>query len=207
MIAEPVKRVYAAFLIGLGYLLVFLGAKDWGKSLVIRGGRVESGLQGVWAYGRRFLIASVNYGDKCRGSCYWIIHRYLRGEPLRDLAKGFEEGPPAEAAQMHDQKLIPADLVEEKIWEHRVGDTWPPFPRLDPGVYTFCIGFSDGARKAHRIAFFNRNESLLFDPNTGLSQWEPSDWAPLLSRIGDTIRTSHAPTGFFTIECYSYGLV
>lgn len=204
MIGEPIKRIYSVFLLALGSLFLFLGAKEWGKKLQIKGQVIENRLQGVWAFGKRFMVVSVNLEQKCRGMCYWLIDQHLRHreKPLAELARAFESGTPPAAILMHDQFF-----VEQKLWSVDVKGEWPEFTQLPPGVYTFLIGFSKDLTtpsKAHRIAFFNQPTPLLFDPSVGLSQWEQGDWKPLLSRIAKEIQISPVPPGFFTIECYSY---
>ncbi len=210
-VVAPIKLIYAIFLIAVGYLLSFFGVKEWGKAMQIKGKKIDSRctslFTGLWAYGRRFLVHGDNYEQSCRGSCYWIIHEHLRHpeKPLTELAKAFEEGAPKDAIAMHRNNAIPKGLIETKWWSQCTTFRWPPMPRLDPGIYTFLVGFSKDVNtpcEAHRIAFFKQKETLLFDPNTGLSKWAPDDWEPLLNRIKEKIQTEQQ--GFFTLECYAY---
>jgi hypothetical protein len=206
----PVKLVYAIFLKALGYLLSFLGFREWGRQLKIKGEQIESRCAslciGLWAYGKRFLVHGDNSEASCRGSCYWMLNQYFQQQkPLQELAQQFEEGAPKEAIAIHQSGLLPPNLTEELIWQEETAGKWPPMPQLDPGVYTFSIQFfpdplSPG--KAHRFALFNSEKKSLFDPNTGLSEWLASDWTPLLDRIASDIRFSKA--GYFILECYSY---
>jgi len=209
-VTVPAQIICAVALKILGCLFSFFGANEWGKTVHFKAAKIdsrcESLLQGLWAYGRRFLVASENSGSHCRGSCYWLIDQHFRYPevPLTELAKVFEDGAPPDAALMHDLNAIPANLIERKLWSHR---NWLPMPALSPGVYTFLIGFSEDEntpQKAHRVSLFIEQASFLFDPNTGLSEWKESDWLPLLERIGANIRTSRVPTSFFTVECYTY---
>lgn len=207
----PIKVVYLLFLQVIGGLLLCLGAKEWGKSLIAKAEKIETGCMslffGLWAYGRRFLVYSENFDRSCRGSCYWIIdqHEAHPEMPLEEIAKTFEEGAPQAAIYMHKNQIGP-QLEESLIWSETAIDSWPPMPSLDPGVYTFLIGYAkdanDPENKAHRIAFFKEERSLLFNPNIGLSEWEDSDWTPLLDRTAADIRTSQG--GYFTLECHSY---
>lgn len=209
----PAKLVYAVFLKALGYLLSFLGAQEWGKALQVKGRQIDSRctslLTGLWAYGRRFLIHSDNSEQTCRGSCDWFIYQHFNHpeKPLNEFAKAFEEGAPPDAIALHKQNLIPRGLIETKLWSHSYGDRCPSMPQFGPGVYTFLLGFSKEGRPldAHRFALIKREEeTVLFDPNTGLSKWVDADWEPLLHRIEEDVRRDRF--GCFTIECYSYRL-
>lgn len=162
---------------------------------------------GLWAYGCRFLVYSENRDQSCRGSCYWIIDQHLSHpkRPLEEIARVFEDGAPEIAIQMHRQNMIPDQMEERQIWNVLATDHWPSMPPLHPGIYTFLIGYSKDANhpgKAHRVVLFNEEKKFLFDPSIGLSEWEDSDWVPLLDRIASDIRSSEA--GYFTIECNSY---
>lgn len=210
----PIKLIYGIFLKAIGYLLLFLGAKEWGESLKSRGEKIDSQCAslfvGLWAYGRRFLVHGDNSEKSCRGSCYWIIDQHFKNseKPLVEIAKEFEEGAPIEAIAMHKNQMMPGNLVERKIWSEWTARAWPPMPQLDPGVYMFLVGYSEDANThgdAHLFALFKQEKSMLFDPDTGLSEWLDTDWEPLLDRIGSEIRSSKV--GYFTLECHSYGSV
>ncbi len=213
-ITAPVQLIYGIFLQAIGYLLLCFGAREWGANLKDRGARIDNSMiglfEGIWAYGRRFLVHTDNFEEVCRGSCYWFIDEHLRDpeKPLEEIAVAFTGGPPEIAIQMHRQYQIPVHLEETKIWQEEGIDNWPAMPNLDPGVYSFFLGYSKDANhpgKAHRFVLINQEEPFLFDPNTGLSIWIPSDWSPLLDRIASSIRTANA--GFFTLECYEYKLM
>jgi hypothetical protein len=206
----PVKMIYAIFLKALGYLLLFLGAKEWGENLKMKGHQIDSQCAsifvGIWAYGTRFLVHGDNSEKSCRGSCYWIIDQHFANpeKPLTELALEFEDGAPPAAIQMAKDNLRPADLLERRVWSETTPGGWPPMPELDPGVYMFLIGYSKDANShgdAHLFALFRQEKSMLFDPDTGLSEWHNSDWKPLLDRIGSELRSSKG--GYFTLECHS----
>lgn len=207
----PIKLIYGIFLKAIGYLLLCLGAKEWGESLKSRGEKIDSQCAslfvGLWAYGRRFLVHGDNSEKSCRGSCYWIIDQHFKNPEklLTEIAQEFEDGAPKHAVAMHRDRTIPANLVERRVWGEWTAGAWPPMPQLDPGVYLFLVGHSENANthgKAHLFALFKQEKPLLFDPDTGLSEWLDSDWKPLLDRIGSDIRSSKA--GYFTLECHSY---
>ncbi|MBX7065930.1 MAG: hypothetical protein K1X28_01745 [Parachlamydiales bacterium] len=208
----PIKAIVGLFLKTLGYLLLFFGATEFGKSLQCKGIQYLAGCDalftGLWSYGFRFLVPSNNYEECCRGSSYWFIDAYLANPErnLEEIALEFQDGAPMAAVEMHRQNTIPASISERRIWSHESARRFPPMPDLDPGVYSILVGFSRDENhpgKAHRFVFIRGIEkSFLFDPNTGLSIWDPADWKPLLERIGSNIRTSSA--GYFTIECYNY---
>lgn len=207
MLIAPAKLIYAVFLKTLGYLLLFLGAKEWGNKCITNGTIITCGSAslfiGLWSYGRRFLVHSENSEQCCRGSCYWVIDRHFRNPEisLTEIVKEFEGGAPDLAIQWHKNHLVP--IHERKIWSETTFRGWPPMPKLDPGVYTFLIGYSKNGHdhgKAHRVVFFRGEQDLIFDPNTGLSEWVQEDWDLLLDRIASEIRSSKA--GYFTLECY-----
>lgn len=162
---------------------------------------------GLWAYGTRFLVHGDNTEKSCRGSCYWVIDEYFRNpeKPLTEIAKEFEDGTPRAAVEMARNNMKPAGLQERRVWGETTPGGWPPMPQLDPGVYMFLVGYSKDENAhgdAHLFTLFRRGEnSMLFDPDTGLSLWKNSDWKPLLDRIGSEIRSS--PAGYFTLECHS----
>lgn len=206
----PIQLIYGIFLKAMGCLLLFLGAKEWGESLKSRGEKIDSQCAslfvGLWAYGRRFLVHGDNSQKSCRGSCYWMVDQHFKDpeKPLIEIAKVFEEGAPLDAIAMHKDHMIPANLVERRVWSEWTAGAWPPMPQLDPGVYLFLVGYSKDANthgKAHLFALFKEEKSFLFDPDTGLSEWLDTDWTPLLDRIGSDIRSSKA--GYFTLECDS----
>jgi len=209
-VIAPVKLIYGVFLKAIGYLLLFLGAKEWGESLKKRGEWIDAqtaGLyQGLWAYGRRFLVVGNNAEKSCRGSCYWMIDQHFSNpaKPLTELATAFDDGAPIQAIEMHKNNMKPAHLRERKVWEEETVGRWPPMPKLDPGVYMFLIGHSKNAHEhgnAHLFALFKQEKSYLFDPDTGLSEWVDTYFQPLLDRIGSSIRSTQA--GYFTLECHS----
>lgn len=200
----PIKAIIGVVLKALGYLLLFFGV---GKSLKETGTQILSGvdavLGGLWFYGFRYLVPSNNFENCCRGSSYLFIDTYLAdpGKSLEEIAEPFQHGAPQ--AARHNE--LPATLTERRIWSEETAREVPLMPDLDLGVYTFLVGFSRDENhpgKAHRFVFIRGERSFLFDPNTGLSIWDPADWKPLIERICANIRTSSA--GFFTIECYNY---
>lgn len=207
----PIKAIFGIFLKNLGYLLLFFGATDLGKSLKDRGAHFIFGsdavLGGFWFYGMRFLVPSNNYEAACRGSCYAFIDAHFENpeKNLEEIALEFQDGPPQSAIQMHRENQIPLSLIERRIWTHETSEDMPPMPDLAAGVYTVLVGFSIDAShrgKGHRFVLVRGETSYLFDVNTGLSIWDRADWKPLLERIGSNLRTSSA--GYFTIECYNY---
>jgi hypothetical protein len=118
-----------------------------------------------------------------------MIYHYFHSPqiPLDQLAMAFEDGAPIEAVQMHENNTIPEDIEEKLLWEVERGVA---MPALGPGVYTFVI--SD-RKEGHRFALFKGETSYLFDPNTGLSLWEDSDWEFLIGRF---------PGAMNQIKCY-----
>lgn len=208
----PVKMIYSLFLRAIGYLLHCFGAIEWGKTLRKHADWYDASsfgvLTGLWAYGMRFMVASNNYQRSCRGSCYWFIDQMFSHpeKSLIEIASAFENGAPKVAVKMHKEHLMPKGFKEEKIWTEETVKKWPRMPNLDPGVYTFLVGYSkktNDPKDAHRFVIIKEKQgSVLFDPNTGLSKWLPSDWEPLLERLGSMMRTGKA--GYFTIECYRY---
>lgn len=213
-VIAPVELVYSVFLKAIGCLLSVLGVKTWGDSLDFKANQIlhrfEGLFTGLWAYGRRFLVHGCNYPPSCRGSCYWMIREHLLQpqKPLTELAKAFEGRAPTEAIALHEKRPPPKNLQETVVSTERFTDSFPSMPELDPGVYTFLIGFSRDEMTpgvAHRVAFFRGKESYLFDPNTGLSLWSDSDWDPLLREYAKQLQD--AKTGFFTLECYRYATV
>jgi hypothetical protein len=206
----PAKLIYGIFLKAIGYLLLFLGAKEWGKILKIKGEEIDSQTAsifvGLWAYGTRFLVHGDNTHKSCRGSCYWIIAEHFNHpeKPLTEIVKEFEGGTPPLAIEMAKNNLKPAQLEEKRVWGETTSGSWPRMPELDPGIYMFLIGHSKDANShgdAHLFTLFKQGEnSLLFDPDTGLCIWKDSDWKPLLDRIGSEIRSTAA--GYFTLECH-----
>ena len=124
-----------------------------------------------------------------------------------DLIAGeFEDGAPQIAVQMHRHYQILTDFLETRIWNEEAVNHWPPMPELDSGIYTFLIRYSENATqpgKAHRFLLVkNQGQTALFDPNTGLSIWNSSDWESILDATGSLIRTARA--GYFKLECYQY---
>lgn len=164
---------------------------------------VDAVLSGLWFYGFRYLVPSNNFQNCCRGSSYLFIDSYLAdpSRNLEEIAEAFQDEAPETARQSE----LPATLTERRIWSHETARAIPPMPDLDLGVYTFLVGYSRDENhpgKAHRFVFIRGEKSFLFDPNTGLSIWDPADWKPLIERICANIRTSSA--GYFTIECNNY---
>jgi hypothetical protein len=230
VLAAPVKSLYALFLKILGHLLNFFGAKLEGAHCRFRAvqieNRCESLYQGLWAYGRRFLAFSDNHGRAfsadlqkyqekgyCRGGCYSLIDQFFRNPetPLIQLVQPFEEGVPDEVVRLHEARMLPASLLEDRVSTVQTTGDWSAIPTLDAfplGVYTFLLGFSrnlNTPQLAHRVAFFKlREETYLVDLSKGLVVWRGEDWHPLLERIAASIRTSTDARSFFTAEWYRH---
>lgn len=166
-LVAPAKIIYATFLRVIGSLLLYLGAISWGKRLQVQGEKINSQctclLEGLWVYGRKFLVHADNYEGSCRGSCFWLIDQHLRQpkKPLTELVKRFENGAPTDAIWLHQNELIPNGLKEKREWSYQFKKPGK-MPKIGPGVYTFVISFSsEGQSKAHRIALFKQKNALL----------------------------------------------
>lgn len=205
----PVKLVVSLFLKTIGFLLDFLGAQDWAKSLNLRAKKMDSNVvatfEGLWSFGLRFQSVSENAIENCRGSSYWFVNQYFLGKNVFEIADSFADGPPMQAVGMQKDPNPPGSIRERCIFIVESEKYWPPLPLLDPGIYTIVLGYSENERgpiKGHRVVLLNSSSPMLFDPSTGLTFWKTSDWEPFLDRKASAIRTSNA--GYFTIAIYSY---
>lgn len=206
-VAIPVKAIFAIFQYAIGCFLEFFCAIERGRDLKERALRIGAScgsiLMGIWAYGQRFLVSSHNYDASCRGSSFYFVDTLLTHPEMsvEQIAGLFEEETPLQALN----QAMPDSLREERVWSEETQGAWPPMPHLNPGVYTFFVGHymdANHAGNAHRFVFVKGETSYLFDRNTGLSIWDPSDWKPLLERICSNIRSNRA--GFFTVQCFHY---
>ncbi len=205
----PVKLVVSVFLKAVSFFLDTFGAREWARSLEHRAKKIDCGaialFEGLWNYGFRFKVISENAIESCRGSSYWFIHQLFLGKDIMEIAKEFEDGPPQMAIGMQKDPNPPTSIQEECVLSIETVDQWPLFPKLDPGIYTILLGYSENVsrpKKGHRVVLLNFETPILFDPSTGLSIWKKSDWKSFLDRKSSVIRTSNA--GYFTIAIYSY---
>lgn len=217
----PFKGLYALFLKTISSLLCTLNLKRKALFQTIQiENRCNSLLTGLMVFGKRFLVYSDNHGRDlpldfaayqkkgyCRGSAFHLIDLFYCHPriSLPILARTFEKGAPLAAVHLHDTGQLPSRVGMEFIWSQRIAD-WRAIPLPnDDGVYTYMLGFSENETThtaGHRIVVFQKRH--LFDPMLGLSLWDDKKWIPHLQWLAKEIRTSDAPTSFFTLECYRH---